>query len=498
MHKTILIYTLFFTFMLSSITSCGEGFLERYPRASIADDEALRSIRGIESTLAGLYNRMQSGQYNHREMNLVGELLADQMGIAQSNSGRLVYHPFNREGSGFGVWDQLYNDINRINMILHYIDRVTDASEERINIAKAEAFAMRAHIYFDLLRIYSRPYLHQTPLVQGEPLGVVYRTSPFLGIDEHTFQGRGTIEEGYQLVLDDFQKSLDYFTNDLSNFPYRFNYIVVKANLARVYLYMGNWEEATYYAEKVIDEAPVSLVNAQDGGEYIQRVFANAPGEESIFELGFAGGDDRPAMGTSVGGLAYFNFEEGRGYGDVILRQNLVNLLIDYDNKGDVRGKEGDADGGGTYFYETKAGQTVPFQLKYAGYRDGRHWDDIKVIRIAEMYLIAAEAYTELEEYDDARTFLNELREHRNGPDVEVNDNKEDFIDLILTERRVEFFSEMSHRWFDLRRRGMNIPKGIPGVDQGSPLNFEDYRVVDRIPPSEISVNVNIIQNPGY
>jgi len=81
---------------------------------------------------------------------------------------------------------------------------------------------------------------------------------------------------------------------------------------------------------------------------------------------------------------------------------------------------------------------------------------------------------------------------------IEV-DNKDDFIDLLLTDKRVEYFSEMSHRWFDLRRRGMDIPKGIPGVDAGSPLEFADYRVVERIPVSgEVESNENVIQNPGY
>ena len=485
MHKyNFILSLLFVTGLLLGATSC-EDFVYRYPRASMAAELALADIDGIEATLAGLYSRMQAGEYNHREMNLAGELMADQMDIAQTNHGRMNHHPYNREGDGFGIWTRAYNDINRINSILYYIDNVEGVSEARVNQAKGEAYAMRGYYYFDLLKIYARPYLHQNPLVQGEPLGVVYKELPFLGIDETSFQARGTINEGYQMVLDDFTTALTYLNENNPSFPYRFTNLGVQALLARLHLFMGNWSQAASYAEDVINHSNVSLVDAED---YLDA-FANAPGAESIFELGFTQAD-RPGMNTSVGGMATYFPDDGIGYGDVILRQDLLNLLEEYRDMGDVR-----AD---MFYYSTKGGQDVAYQLKYNSYRGERYWDDIKVIRAAEMYFIAAEAYVEMEEFDDARDLMNELRAHRGSPDIVVADNKEDFIEFIMTEKRVEFFSEMSHRWFDLRRRGMDIPKGVEGVDQGTPLEFEDYRVVDRIPTSEISSNENMIQNPGY
>ncbi|MFO7852580.1 MAG: RagB/SusD family nutrient uptake outer membrane protein [Bacteroidota bacterium] len=507
MKKYKYISFLFVIALILTVTSC-EDFVERYPRSAVASEEALSTMDGIEGALAGLYSRMTNGGYNQREMNIAGEILSDQMDIAQQNAGRMIYHATNQEGAGFGVWSALYNNINRCNMILHYIDEV-EAAENRVNQAKGEAYALRAHLYFDLLRIYARPYMYQEPLVQGEPLGVIIKTEPFLGIDENTFQSRGTIEEGYQQVLDDLSMALNYLEGD-EGFPYRYNEVSAKAMLARLHLYMGNWSEAASYAEDVIAEAPIGLVDAADGVDYIVRVFANRPGEESVLEFGFANETVAPSMNYSVAGMATYYDEQvfaDRGivmphmvidyeaYGDVILRRDLVeNIMQPYAALGDVRGEEN-----ATYYERDKGGQWCAFQAKYHSYRGVANWDDIKVIRISEMYFIAAEAYAEMDQLGPAEDMLIEVREHRGIGSVPITaTTKEEFIDLLLTEKRLEFFSEMSHRWFDLRRRGMDIPKGIDGLDQGTTVDFEDYRIVERIPVSEIEANENCVQNPGY
>ncbi len=495
------------TGLLFGATSC-EDFVERHPRDSIADEEALTSLEGVESALTGLYDRLSAGTYNQREMNLAGELLADQMDIAESNAGRMIAHPTNEEGAGFDLWTRLYDDINRANMILHHVDEIEDAPGQEVNQIKGETYAFRGHLYFDLLRVYARPYMYQEPLVAGEPLGVIYKTEPFVGIDERTFEERGTIEEGYNLVLDDLYRALDYLEGD-EGFPYGFNEVSVKANLARVYLYMGNWSEAADYAEEVIATADVELVDAEDGIDYIERVFASTPGEESILEVGFADEAEAPFMNTCVAGMAtYYDEEvfEDKGiemphiqtdyeaYGDVILRQDLINLLREYENKGDVRGMENQ-----TWYQRDKGGQMCAFQVKYHSHEGVPNWDDYILIRLTEMYFIAAEAHAEMGDIPAAKDLLMTVREHRGIGDEEIEaNNTEDFIDLLLTEKRVEFFSEMSHRWFDLRRRGMDIPKGVEDDDAGTPLDFEDYRVVERIPEAEISANENCVQNPGY
>ncbi len=478
----ISILLFFFLGIITGIVSC-DDFIEQYPREAVSDEEAFNNIDGIQGAVANLYHRFQQGEYNHRIMNLAGGLLSDQLDMARNNSGYLYRLEINMEGQGFEFWSRLYSDINRANMVLYYIDDV-EGSDAIINKAKGEAYAHRGWRYFDLLKVYARPYMYQTPLVQGEPLGVIYKTDPFLGIDESSFQQRGTVDEGYQLVLDDFYNALEYLPLEDGK-PYHFTGVSILAALARVYLYMGDWENAADYAESVINDYSFELA------ENFEDNFIPQPGHESILELAYAR-SYTPNRFNPTGGYAYMDAETGEGYGDVILRHDLINLLEDYREKGDQRSE--------MFIYSNKAGQDVAYQTKYTGRHGSYYQDDIKMIRLAEMYLIAAEAYAEMENFPQSRHFLEELRKKRmNEEYAEIDLNtKEELIDLVLTERRVEFFSEQSHRWFDLRRRGMDIPKGVEGIDSGTPLDFDDYRVVERIPNTEVEQNPNCLQNPGY
>ena len=474
--------------LITGLTSC-EDFVERYPRASMASEEAMNNLEGIEATMTGLYNRMQN--YTERDIHISGELLTDQMDIAQTNHGRMTTYPMNTSGTAsFVSWAGRYDDINRINMMFHYMGELDDPDQDRINQVKGEAHAMRAYCYSILLNIYARPPMYQTPHVQGEPLGVIMKTEPFLGLDESSFQERGTIDEGWQFVLDDFERAEEILPESNPRYPYRFTHLAVLGHLARTHLYMGNWEEAASYAERVIAHPDAELT---DQDTYWDN-WKGVPAPESMFES-YHTQDDRPGMAGSVAGMATYFPEDALGYGDVILRQDLINLLEDYREKGDIRSE--------LFYYSQKGEQHVAYQLKYNGYRGMRYWDNYKKMRVSEMYLIAAEAYAEMNELDDARDILTEFREHRMDEEfAEVTlATKEEIIDLVLTERRVEFFSEMSHRWFDLRRRGMDIPKGVPDIDtyaEQGPIEFEDYRNVGNIPLSELDRNPNAIQNPGY
>lgn len=476
-----------------AITSC-EDYLDQYPVSSLAEEEIFESIDGVERTLNGLYSRLGNGTYNHREMNCVGGLKADNLDIAQVNAGRLNQHQLNAEGEDFGIWSQVYDNINRVNTILANIDDFEDVDQDKLNNLKAQALAMRGYMYFDLLKIYARPPMHQEPLVKGEPLGVIIKTEPFEGLDESAFEERATIDEGYEQVQKDLTDAVDLFDGSNEDYPYRFTQTTAEALLARLHLYLGNWGDAIDYAEDVMDYNHVYLVDQSDAdpttdaAEDHPEIYIDNPGQESIFEIGYTS-DDRPDRNTSVAGMATWVQE---GYGDVILRMDLRNLLEEYREKGDVR----------PIFVEdtVKGGQDVAYQMKYYHWQGIRFWDNIKMIRSAEMWLIAAEAYAEMDDVPTGVDYLEELRAHRMDQEhVEVNPaNKDELIDMILRERRVEFFNEMSHRWFDLRRRGRDIPKGIPDVDSGDPLDFENYKVVDKIPEQEISSNDNCVQNPGY
>ncbi len=466
------------------LAACSD-FLDTHPRFAISDEEALTDIHGVEAALTGVYNRVAGSPYYGAMMIFAGEMLADQFKIADANSGRWLGHQTNRTGSGFGLWARLYNDINRLNTIMFYVDEIGEVTQSRVDRVKGETLFLRALMYFDLLRIYARPFLYQEPYVDGQPLGVILRTNHFIGLDPvDSYPPRATIEEGYFLVEQDLLQAIDFLgRTGPMQFPYRANQAAAQTLLSRVYLYMGKWEEAKEMAQQALNNGLTpSLASAHN----YPRAFSDAPGIESIWEVGYTESDRPQIRHNSPAGFS-FDPATGVGFGDIILRQALIDEFED----GDVRGM--------MTVEHVKQGQPVVFQTKFLSYRGFPYWDDIPLLRTAELYLNLAEAYWELGQYNEARQTVNTLRNNR-GLHALVAENvpDADLLDAILRERRLEFFYEPGYRWFDLRRRGMDIPKGDPVFDPGTTLEFADYRVVERIPDSETAHNENCIQNPGY
>ena len=107
----------------------------------------------------------------------------------------------------------------------------------------------------------------------------------------------------------------------------------------------------------------------------------------------------------------------------------------------------------------------------------------MNVSRIAEMYLISAEA----QGYPNGVARLNELREARGLAGVTVT-NQDNFLDAVLKERRFELFGE-NHRYYDLVRTGKAIET----------LGIKEFQLLFPIPDTEITKSKKVlVQNPGY
>jgi hypothetical protein len=174
----------------------------------------------------------------------------------------------------------------------------------------------------------------------------------------------------------------------------------------------------------------------------------------------------------------------GVGYGDINTRTDTWNQF----EAGDVRKN--------LIMTVTKVGETVYWCLKYTGAGGAFGIDNTIVIRTSEMYLIKAEAYALRNSAGDealAQTAMNAIRTNRGL--LAITPTGTALIDAIAKENRLEFLFE-GHRFFDLKRRGKDITKGL--VSEGTTLPYTDYKVVARIPISEMNANSNLKQNPGY
>jgi hypothetical protein len=452
-------------------TSCTKKFITKVPNDQTTAEEALGTANGLQTALNGAYAQLRSISLYGRDMPIIGDLQADNTFIETDNSGRYLnqftYRYTSSDGTVEGDWSAAYAGILDAN-------RIIDADVPGTDAIKAEAYGIRALLYFKLINMYARPYT-DNPTGLGVPLILHY--------DPSLLPGRDNITKVYAQIVSDLTtalKSVSDYTSSVTLSKYS-----IQALLARAYFYMGDYTNAKTNALAVINNGGFSLT----GTVSAYQAFWNDPGvhrdlTEVLFEIDM---DDVNNNGNDDLGL----FVNG-GYQDVYVSQQLVNLYSATDIRTSV-----------LIPGQTKGAAAVPATLigKYPN-GNGKDKDNPKVIRLAEMYLIAAESSLPGNEAD-ARMYLNELMAFRDPAFAGYTSSGTQLLNDIVTERRKELAFE-GDRIYDLNRLKMDVVRGpvnpgsIPQIL--STIPYSDYRRIFPIPLNEIQANANIAgqQNPGF
>lgn len=439
----------------------------------LSADVAIQSLEDLELALIGTYAVLRSGGLYRESMVYLPDLLADNMRIGPTNGGRFrtqtnwLYTSANE----IGVWPAAYRVIFRANTVINNADQFEDGSQK--NRIVGQARALRALAHFDLLRYYGQEYNRNST-----KLGV-----PVVTFFEINTPPRSTVVEVYDQVFEDLDMArtlLGDIDEDIQgNGPYFIDQRAVLALLARVSLYAEEWEDAVDYASQVISTNSLASI-----GEYPGIWREDDINDEVLFSVLFATRDE----GT-LGSRLYdrvLDIPEQFTY-----TASLGNL---YDKTNDVRFD--------TFVLEntTTNSDNVFLTIKYLGREGELGLNNAKVLRVSEMYLIRAEAYTNIAGRDvDALADLNALRDSRIIAYVDDNLSGEALKEAIQIERRKELVAE-GHRWFDLRRTNGSIARGddCRGITLNCTLATGDFRFVYPIPQDEISGNPDIKQNDGY
>ncbi len=280
-------------------------------------------------------------------------------------------------------------------------------------------------------------------------------TAPTLTAADAAPKPRNTEAEVWALILED----LDFATQNLvnSNGVGRVNKRVAQALKARVHLFREEWAQAEVAAGDVITTGGYTLI---PGATY-SDIYLKKNTAEAIWELQFDA--------TNANSIAFFYYPTSLGG-----RNEMASTtsLRDAHEAGDVRQA--------VNYTTTPAAKT----LKYTRVPGD---DNVLMIRLAEMYLIRAEAQARLNKLPDAVTDLNTIRT-RAGLGMASPTTADEVIAAIEKERRLEFAHE-GHRWFDLRRYNKWSTVGIT----------QEFRALWPIPQREVETSAGIItQNPGY
>lgn len=341
-----------------------------------------------------------------------------------------------------------YKTIFYANNVINNAEKMEGNAIEK-NQLVGEAYALRAMQYFDLINLYAKPYNKSSANSDsGVPITTEYNSEK-----EYPVQ---SVEKVYNLILNDIaeaEKRLNIHQQKIG-FNYRFSKIAVKSLKARVLLYQNKWEEAINATEKALSiKSTLTDLNTN-----ATKMPSEYDSEEQILAL------------DNVSSLEIAS--------NARISDGLINS---YDKINDLRFS--------LYFskntddsYSARKNANAKYKCSY---------------RTSELYLILAEALTQLNKTNLAKAKLIEFAKNRYTPTgwnaykIAINSlSKEALLTEILEERKREFAIE-GHRWNDLRRTTQpKITKTFGGKTYV--LEQNDERYVIPFPKEAIINNPNL------
>lgn len=431
-------------------SSCSDELLELEPVDSLSSNAVFVNQQGANAAVLGMYGGLAGGNNMGFRMFVMGDIITNDVTHTGSffswrDLNNKLYDPTNGEINS--TWASAYNSINRANNIIAQVDGI-DMPQALKDQFKGEALFVRALNHFNLAN-----YWGDVPLVLRPT------SAP---IDESYFVSRDPRAAVYAGVLKDLTDAIallpvSYATNN--NTRHRATRGAAQALLARLYLYTGDFANAETAATAVISNSNYALVP-------FENQVASKGTTEAIFELFFDANNQNPVTfwyGRNNGGRFEFGATE--------------SLWNSY-QAGDLRRASS--------IREEAPGVFVNWK-----YRDNTTGTDgVHILRLAEMYLIRAEARVRTSNFVGAAADLQVIRRRAFGDQslvVTIPTSIEAAIDVILEERRREFAFE-GHRWHDMVRTGRAVDEfGIPA-----------FRTLMPIPLNARDVNPNLTQNPDY
>ncbi|MCK9310688.1 MAG: RagB/SusD family nutrient uptake outer membrane protein [Bacteroidales bacterium] len=484
--KTYKILSLLGLVLVVGLSSC-EDYLNKQPRLSQTNALSLSTFDGINKAMIGAYSPLYDYTWYGRNFEVTADMKGGNAKASPKNSGRFrtEYLWTNTPTATSGVWGTAYTLIARVNNIINACDGFSEigVTQEEIDNVVGEAKFLRALAYHDLVRLFARSYAYDST-----SLGV-----PVVLVSENGLPSRKMVKEVYaQILLDlkDAETALSATnTHGGSDAKAWAKKLSAQALTARVYLYMENWQKAADYATTVINQQSSSfkLFNPEDYTIYLSSPTtigsttgvwgALTGGSEVIFEIYGSEGNSSHGNWDVISYILSPN-----GYGDVGASNDLRNL---YTDTADVRGK----------LFTTSIDYPNDYwSLKYPGKNGNLREDNIPVLRLAEMYLIRAEALAEGATIAGvtALSDINTLRAARNAS-VKTTVTLSD----IYQERRRELCFE-GHELFDLARTKRPLTRVDYAGTNNQDIAVDSYLWAMPIPQDEINANINCEQNPNY
>jgi len=431
-------------------TGCKKLVQVKEPDDSLSTNTVFSNDSLAQAAVNGLYIKVLSipKYFLNGGMSLFPGLSADELerSVSLTNEDQFIY---NELVSGnqliyVNIWKAAYGYIYQCNICLQGLYRSTGVSADLKKRLTAETQFVRALCYYYLVNLYGK-----VPLILGT------------NADVNALMGRAPVEDVYQQIEADLVAASDSLSvNRPNTYP---NHYAAEALLARVYLYQQKWSKAEQMAFAVINSGQFKLESGLD------TVFIKSS-KETIFQWA-------PVVA---------NMNAAEGFIFISARPNykLTDSLLAAFEAGDLRKQQ---------WVRTTTGSPVySYPYKYRIFQSSSPKEYNVVLRLAEQYLIRAEALAHLERIPEAVVDINIIRQRAQLPGISPSISSEDFFQALEKERRIELFAEWGHRWFDLKRT--NRANAVLGGKSNWSSNDQLYP----IPFSELQADPNLDQNNGY
>jgi hypothetical protein len=458
-------------------------------------------VADAQVMMNGIMSKMVNGNYYGRNMFLYADAKGGDLCVGGRGRGfdnLYVFEHSASSGSYSGFWNQVYNVLAQVNNLIIGIDKITDAGNgsAALDHIKAQALTARAICYYDLVRLYGKPYD-----MDKTSLGVPITTTV---LDASAQPTRATVEEVYTQIANDLTAALPLFDATKKDNGY-INYYAGVAMQARVYLQMQNYDAALTAAESIINSGKYTLYDNASWLTSWSKQFQ----PESIFELAVVPADGNDLTKTSLGSMTIRSttFSAYTNWDYFIASDGFLSLLGE--DLTDVRlGLMGVDEKSGTAAHPTvRNGCSYKYLGGIATPGDGKATPtavNIKVIRLSEIYLIAAEAAL-LKSAPDKTAAANYLQAIRKrAPALAAATAANITLDMIQNERSKELFGE-GHRFFDMMRWNKSIIYNdiwAQSTVTSRPATIDRTFDKARLPIAVDELNANAAiksqQNPGY
>jgi starch-binding outer membrane protein, SusD/RagB family len=452
MKNRIIIY-LMTLFTIVFISSC-EKRLDVEPTQEVDETKALNSSSDVEAALVGAYAQLGSSYSYGGNSQVDQELLGNSTTLSWAGTYQEMTQIYNKAipiNNGFiaSEWTQSYQVINTANNVLDAVEKVEEIKRDQV---EGEAKFIRALCYYHLVTAFARSYNDGSAATNP---GVPLVLEPTREINEASQLARASVEEVYAQILSDLNDAKAKCAEENGFFATTW---AASAMLARVYLQKGDYTNAATEANRVIEEGDDFSLTPTYAESFPGD--GNAPASrsntsEEIFSI----------QVTETSGVNDYNtYFSTSGRGDIDINPDFY---AEFDP----------ADERGQFYYDVSG---FLFTNKYESL-----YSNVTVLRLAEMFLIRAEANFRLGTQigpADPLADVNTIRERSGAPALGSIS-----LDQILTERRHELAFE-GFAANDAKRLEMNV----------GALPWNSGKLVYPIPQREMLVNKNLVQNEAY